>query len=224
MTIALVDLALGPGRGRIDVAFLTHPHRDHMDGLLELARRGRIRRLVVPPILAGEDAAWRRELDGLDLSVHEAGEGMTVTFTDGVSVEVLNPPSPPLVGTASDLDNNGLVLRVRIGEAAVLFTGDLYADGERLMMDRGAELTAGVLKLGHHGSDRASGAAFLQAVAPSIAVVSAGAENPLGHPSPRVVERLGAPVAEGRTFETSRHGTVEVTTDGSTWWVATERD
>ena len=224
VTIALVDLALGPGRQRIDVAFLTHPHRDHMDGLLELARRGRIRRLIVPPILAGEDAAWRRELDALDLSVHEAGEGMTVTFTDGVSVEVLNPPSPPLVGTASDLDNNGLVLRVRIGEAAVLFTGDLYADGERLMMDRGAELTAGVLKLGHHGSDRASGAAFLQAVAPSIAVVSAGAENPLGHPSPRVVERLGAPVAEGRTFETSRHGTVEVITDGSTWWVATERD
>ena len=174
--------------------------------------------------MAGEGDAWRRELDTLDLSVHEAREGMTVTFADGITVDVLNPPSPPLVGTASDLDNNGLVLRVRLGEAAVLFSGDLYEDGERLMVDRGAELTAGVLKLGHHGSDRASGAAFLRAVAPSIAVVSAGVENPLGHVSPRVLARLGAPVAAGRIFETSRHGTIEVTTDGSTWWVATERD
>ena len=223
VTIALLDAALGPGRRRIDVAFLTHPHRDHMGGLLELARRGRIERLVVPPVVAGEDDAWRRELDTLDVSVHEGGEGMTVTFTDGVTVEVLNPPSPPLVGTASDLDNNGLVLRVRIGDAALLFTGDLYADGERLMVARGAELTAGVLKLGHHGSDRASAAAFLRAVAASIAVVSAGVENPLGQVSPRVLERLGAAVA-GRVFETSRHGTIEVTTDGSRWWVATERD
>ena len=195
-----------------------------MGGLLELARRGRIGRLVVPPVVAGEDDAWRRELDALGLSVQEGGEGMTVTFTDGVTVEVLNPPSPPLAGTASDLDNNGLVLRVRMGDAAVLFTGDLYEDGERLMVDRGAELSAGVLKIGHHGSDRASGAAFLRAVAPSIAVVSAGAENPLGQVSPRVLDRLGAPVAAGRIFETARHGTIEVTTDGSMWWVATERD
>ncbi|MCH8973848.1 MAG: ComEC/Rec2 family competence protein, partial [Chloroflexi bacterium] len=206
VTIPLLDAALGPGRRRIDVAFLTHPHRDHMGGLLELARRGRIERLIVPPVVAGEDDAWRRELDALDVSVHEGGAGMTVTFTDGVTVEVLNPPSPPLVGTASDLDNNGLVLRVRIKDAALLFTGDLYEDGERLLVDRGAELTAGVLKLGHHGSDRASGTALLRAVAPSIAVVSAGAENPLGHVSPRVLDRLGAPVADGRTFDVApRH-------------------
>ncbi|MCH7607339.1 MAG: DNA internalization-related competence protein ComEC/Rec2 [Chloroflexi bacterium] len=224
VTIPLLDAVLGPGRRRIDVAFLTHPHRDHMGSLLELARRGRIERLIVPPVVAGEDDAWRRELDALEVSVHEGGAGMTVTFTDGVTVEVLNPPSPPLVGTASDLDNNGLVLRARIKDAAVLFTGDLYEDGERLLVDRGAELTAGVLKLGHHGSDRASGTALLRAVAPSIAVVSAGAENPLGHVSPRVLERLGAPVADGRTFLTSRHGTIELTTDGSTWWVVTERD
>ena len=224
VTIPLIDAALAPGRQRIDVAFLTHPHRDHMDGLLELARRGRIERLIVPPVAAGQDAAWRRELDALDVSVHEGGEGMTVAFSDGVTVDVLNPPSPPLVGTASDLDNNGLVLRVRIGDAAVLFTGDLYADGERLMLDRGAELAAAVLKLGHHGSDRASGAAFLRAVEPSIAVVSAGEENPLGRASPRVIERLGVPVAAGGTFETSRQGTIELTTDGSRWWVATERD
>ncbi len=128
------------------------------------------------------------------------------------------------MGTASDIDNNGLVLRVRTGDAALVFTGDLYEDGERLMVDRGAELSARVLKLGHHGSDRASATAFLRAVAPSIAIVSAGLENPFGQPSPRVLDRLGAPAAGARIFQTLRHGTIEVTTDGATWWVATERD
>ena len=149
---------------------------------------------------------------------------MAVTFADGVTVEVLNPPFPALTGTASDLDNNGLVLRVRLGNAAVLFTGDLFADGERLLMDRGAELSAGVVKLGHHGSETSSGASFLQAVSPSIAVVSAGEGNRLGHPSELVLGRVGEHVGHERLFETSRQGTIEVTTDGSTWWVATERD
>ena len=195
-----------------------------MDGLLELARRGRIGRLVVPPVLPGEDDGWRRELDALGVSVHEGVEGMVVEFTDGVTVEVLNPPSPPLVGTASDVDNNGLVLRVRLGEAALLFTGDLFEGGERLMLERGADVGAAVLKLGHHGSETSTGAAFLAAVSPSIAVVSAGAENTLGHPSALVIERVGGYAGEGRIFETARQGTIEVTTDGSTWWVATERD
>ena len=224
VAIPLIDAALPPGRQRIDVAFLTHPHRDHMDGLLELARRGRIGRLVVPPVLPGEDDGWRRELDALGVSVHEGVEGMVVEFTDGVTVEVLNPPSPPLVGTASDVDNNGLVLRVRLGDAALLFTGDLFEGGERLMLERGADVGAAVLKLGHHGSETSTGAAFLEAVAPSIAVVSAGAENTLGHPSALVIERVGGYAGEGRIFETARQGTIEVTTDGSTWWVATERD
>ncbi len=174
--------------------------------------------------MEGEPAAWRRELDALGLSVHEGGEGMAVRFADGVTVEVLNPPSPPLTGTASDIDNNGLVLRVRLGDAAVLFTGDLFADGERLMMDRGADVGASLMKLGHHGSETSSGASFLQAVSPSIAVVSAGEGNRFGQPSELVLERVRAYVAGGRVFSTPQQGTIEVTTDGSTWWVATERD
>ena len=224
VTIPLVDAALPPGRPRIDVAFLTHPHRDHMDGLLELARRGRIEVLIVPPVTAGDDGAWRRELDALGIALHEAHAGMAVTFADGLRVDVLNPPSPLLLGTASDVDNNGLVLRIALGGATLLLTGDLFADGERLVMDRGAGLRSDVLKLGHHGSDTSSGPAFLRAVSPSIAVVSAGADNRLGHPSPRVLERVAAHVPAGRIFMTPQHGTIEAVTDGSAWWVVTERN
>ena len=224
VTVPLVDAVLPPGHRRIDVALLTHPHRDHLDGLLELARRGRIERLFVPPLVEPEHAAWRSELDTLGLAVHVGGSGTRIAFEDGVVLDILNPPDPPLVGTASDVDNNGLVVRVSLGEAAVLFTGDLFADGERLLIDRGESLAADVLKVGHHGSDTSTAAAFLRAVSPSMAVVSAGADNPLGHPSPGVLERVGAYVPGDLLFQTAEDGTIELATDGSAWWVVSGRD
>ena len=224
VTVPLVDAVLPPGHPRIDVAVLTHPHRDHLDGLLELARRGRIERIFVPPVVEPEHAVWRSELDTLDLTVHIGGSGARIAFEDGVVLDLLNPPDPPLVGTASDVDNNGLVIRVGLGEAVVLLTGDLFADGERLLIDRGEALAADVLKIGHHGSDTSTNSAFLRAVSPSMAVISAGADNRLGHPSSDVLERVGAYVPGDLLFQTAEDGTIELTTDGSTWWVVTGRD
>ena len=222
-TIRLIDEVLPAGRTRVDVAVLTHPHRDHLNGFMELVRRGRVRQVIVPPLIDTGDRAWRDELEALDVPLTEGVAGMELRFDDGTLLEVLHPPDPPLRGTASDVDNNGLIVRVSFGDAAALFTGDAFADGERVLVALHDDVTADVLQVGHHGSDTSTSVELLRAVRPSMAVISAGADNRLGHPDEAVVSRLLGMVAAEHLFETARHGSVELVSDGTRWWAEADR-
>ena len=90
-------------------------------------------------------------------------------------------------------------------------------------LDSGVELSAQVLKVGHHGSDTSSTEAFLEAVRPAVAVVSVGRENPLGHPTAEVMDRLRERLSTEHLYLTAEDGTIELTTDGTRWWVKTGR-
>ena len=226
-TIEQVDDLLPLGKLRIDLAVLTHPHADHMNGLLELARRGRLDRVIAPPPSLSSSSprdAWAAELDSLGRAPVEAVRGMTVSLTDGVLIELLNPPAPALAGTSSDVNNNGVAARVVYGEASALFMADLFAEGELALLDAGLDLSADILKLGHHGSGTSTSPELLNAVVPAAAVVSVAAESPFGHPSPEVMERVSERLGPGRLFSTAENGRVRFSTDGVRWWVSTEHD
>lgn len=224
VTVSALDAAVPITRRTIDLAVLTHPHADHMNGILDLARRGRVRSVLVPPVLGDDPGGWREELESLDVDIMQAGRGMLVDLGAGVTLEVLSPPDPPLMGTRSDIDNNSIVLRVVLGSASLLLAGDLFADGELALLSAGIDVGADILKVPHHGSRHASSGPFLAAVAPSAAVVSSDAEHPLGHPHAEAMERLRDHLPEGDIYLTDAHGTVRLVTDGQDWWVSTARD
>jgi competence protein ComEC len=105
------------------------------------------------------------------------------------------------------------------GDVSFLLTGDLAADGEAALLDAPVDLRATVLKVGHHGSDGSTTPAFLDAVSPSVAVISVGDENTFGHPSPTTRLRLaGVPL-----LRTDDNGDVRFETDGTSLWVDFER-
>jgi competence protein ComEC len=103
-----------------------------------------------------------------------------------VSFEVLHPPPhfPPLGNESS------CVLRIAAGNHAILLPGDIGTVVEQRLVDLGTDLRADVLVLSHHGSRGGSGAPFLAAVAPALAIASAGQRNRFGHPAPEVVARV----------------------------------
>ena len=210
----------------IDLAILSHPHDDHLNGLVEVARRGRIQR-VLEPAADGEVsptyARWREVLETEKIPRQEAYEGQRVQTPGGVVLDVLAPPRPAMGGTTSDIDNNSVVLRLLYGDVAVLLTGDMRREAESSLLDRGVRVAVPVLKVAHHGSDTSSTEEFLGKVSPVLAIISMGADNPHGHPSAEVVARLKKRLGPGRLLSTARHGTIEIHSDGTRLRVRTER-
>jgi competence protein ComEC len=146
------------------------------------------------------------------------GAGIAV---DGVAVEFLHPEA---VGALADDPNDlSVVMRVAYGDFTALLTGDATAlVEERLLRRYGEDLRGEVLKVGHHGSHTSTTDSFLEAVGPTVALVSAGRGNRYGHPHRVVVDRLERSGA--RLLRTDVHGSIVVRANGrGTVLIQTER-
>ena len=140
-----------------------------------------------------------------------------------VSIRILSP-FEGVDYNAEGMNNWSIVLRVQYGETSILLTGDAeaYAEGVMRANLKDQDLCATVLKLGHHGGSTSSTEAFLTAVSPEIAVVSAGAGNDYGHPHRETLALLakyGIPL-----YRTDESGTIKIMLDGSGVSVETERE
>jgi len=200
--------------GALALLVLTHPHADHIGGAASVVRALRPAELRDAAFVAGSQeyrellrtagavgARWQRVRPGESVDI------------DGLVVEFLAPDS---AWTASLRDPNeaSTVVRVRYGSVRFLLTGDAEAGEETwLLANAHDRLAADVLKTGHHGSSTSSTPAFLDAVAPRVALVSVGTANSYGHPSPEVMQRL---VDRGTTvLRTDQLGSVIIRTDGT---------
>ncbi|MCX7706551.1 MAG: MBL fold metallo-hydrolase, partial [Anaerolineae bacterium] len=204
----------------LDLVVLTHPDGDHITGLIPLLDRYRVARVLDVPQsdTAPEAVPWLERLRAHDVPRSYALRGMRLPAGD-VLLTVLHPGPEPLTGTASDDNNNAIVLRADYGRFSVLLTGDAEREAEEALIAAGLPLRADVLKAGHHGSNGSTSAALVAAVQPRLAVISVGLGNPFGHPHPAVLERL----AGIEVLRTDQHGRIEVISDGEKMWVKTAR-
>ena len=151
---------------------------------------------------------------GVSVTVPAPGDRF---FLGGAQVQVVGP-----LRERNEFNNNSLVLRVSLGETSFLFTGDAEREEEQDLLDSGFELESTLLKVGHHGSDSSTSYAFLRAVAPQAAVISAGAGNPYGHPSQAVLSRLRD--AGTSLYRTDLQGWIRCVSDGKSLVFETERE
>lgn len=197
----------------LDLVVLTHPDGDHITGLIPLLDRYRVARVLDTHLTdaAALAAPWRAGLarDGTARTFAERGMRLSL---GQVQLTVLHPGPRPLQGTASDDNNNAIVLRLDYGQTSLLLTGDAETEAEADMLQAGLPLRADLIKIGHHGSRGATSTVFLAGVAPRWAVIQVGADNAFGHPHPDVLRRLAD--ADVTVFRTDRDGRIEVISDG----------
>lgn len=196
----------------IDLVVLTHAHADHATGLLDVFRRYEVGAVMAagPHGDAMLDRGWRRAVGREGARTLTPGAS-TIDLGDGVRLDVL----PTGAATAAENDG-GTVLRLTWGDVSFLFAADIEAPAEAALVASGADLRATVLKVAHHGSATSSTRAFLDAVRPSLSVISVGRENAFDHPAPAVVERLSR---YGDVFTTASDGPIRFETDGQRLWI-----
>ena len=115
-----------------------------------------------------------------------------------------------------------IVLKVIYGETSFIFTGDAERTAESDILDAGYDLSATVLKVGHHGSDTSTSYPFLREVMPEYAVIQVGKDNSYGHPTEDTLSRLRD--AEVKVYRNDLQGTIICTSDGKTVEFTTEKN
>ncbi len=168
---------------------VSHFHADHVGGVSGVFKGRRVQAVLTTSW--AEPAAGRESLDraaaaaGVPVQVAQVGQ----TYTAGaLAFSVIGPPQP-LSGTHSDPNNNSLVLATQVRGVRILLVGDAEEEEQQALLEADGELKADVLKVAHHGSAYQS-SNLLDAVDPSVALVSVGTDNPFGHPNPAILERL----------------------------------
>ncbi len=193
---------------RVDVIAVTHGHEDHSGGIASLIGNFHPRELWTgaKPLQKVLDAARRSRVP-----VIEKHAGAPFDF-GGARIEVISPPGDYVAGRDPG-NNDSLGMRISFGRRSFLLTGDMESPMERRALAGGYALHADVLKVGHHGSKTSTTQPFLDSVAPSIAMISAGFENSFGHPHRDVLARLAREHAA--ILRTDVDGLLTVRTDGS---------
>jgi competence protein ComEC len=210
----LVSYLQGQGVTDIEVMVLSHPHADHVGGLVTVLQDMDVDAAVTNCQDHTSDVyqTFKDLLTSKGIPTTCVQDGDTFTWGVYISAAAVNPPEPLMSGTASDANNNSVVLRISSGTVDLLFTGDVQSEAEAAILGRGPTLEAEVLKVARHGSNSSSTAAFLSQVDPEVAIISVGTSNPYGHPSAEAIQRLRD--ADATIYRTDLNGTIVITTDG----------
>jgi beta-lactamase superfamily II metal-dependent hydrolase len=195
----------------------THPHSDHIGGLIGVLENIPVAVVWDSGFEHSTSTYWEYlqaiEDNGSDYVKPRRGD--LLDWDEDLTVECIHPVEP----LGNDANNASIVLRVTYGSVSFLFTGDLETSGgENVILDALSQgiiddISADVLKVGHHGSYTSTSDSWLQAVDPDYAAIEVGYGNPYGHPHNEVVQRLenyGALI-----YRTDQDGTFIMTTDGT---------
>ncbi len=208
--LAELGAVLPPWDRRLDIIVLTHPHEDHVAGLVRVLERYRVGRVFEPGMRGSGPGwlAWDRALaKGPPRGTLAAGAKLGL---GDISLEVLwplpgtVPLAPANAGTG--INNTSIVLLGTASGRHFLLLADAEQGVDPELIAEGLP-RLDILKVAHHGSATATTATLLDATRPTYALVSVGAGNDYGHPAPSTLARIRATGAT--LFRTDRDGRIE---------------
>lgn len=190
----LAELAatLGAFDRTIDMVVATHPDADHIGGLIDVLARYDVHTILMTEHEGDSNAAraYREAVRKEGAEIVYAAQGQQFLLGASTTLDILFP-----VGDATGMGTNesSIVARLAYGETDVLLTGDAPRQTEmELVAMYGEGLESEILKVGHHGSRTSTDGVFVETVAPTYAVISAGEDNQYGHPHQEVLTTLAA--------------------------------
>ena len=203
----VVDFLRGRGVESLEGIVVSNPDADHIGGFLDVFDAFEVETVYVSGDPKGT-LTYNSFLRGVreeGSRVEEVRAGYRMDW-GGVRADVIAPPPGELF---SETNDNSVAILLSYGTARVLLAGDAEAEEEEYMASGPYTGPLTVLKVTHHGSSTSSTPLFLSRFPPKIAVIQVGADNPYGHPTPEVLDRLHRTGA--KVFRNDEHGDVIVT-------------
>ena len=211
------------GINKINLLILTHPHLDHLEGLLPVIREFRVD-MVLDSGLICDSSEYKEFISIIQkkgIPYHQAKAGDNFIFSNNLEIFLLNPLYDSDFYNEFDFNNASIVVKLFYKNADFLFTGDIEEATEKKLLVWQNILQSDILKVGHHGSETSTNLEFLDKVNPSIAVITVG-KNHFGHPSQKIIERLKD--RNIQIYRTDENGTIIIRTNGQEYWIRTLRE
>jgi competence protein ComEC len=205
------------GVSSLDLLVATHPHEDHIGGLITILNNIPIKQMLDSgqTHTAPSFESYLNLIDQKNISFAVAERGQTIDLDPAIKIEVLSPTSTPF----DNLNENSIVFKVTYNKVSFLLTGDAGIEAEDSLLSSGYDLKSDILKVGHHGSSSASSPAFLSRVMPTSSIIEVGENNDYGHPTSKTLSALQS--ISSKVYRTDLDGNIVITTDGQSYSVST---
>ena len=192
---------------KLDIVIATHPHEDHIGGLLG-AFNYTTAKQTLSPVTEYDSDTFKKfselaKSKGGGLKVPSVGSKYAL---GSATIEIF------AVNSGKDSNNASIVLMITYGKTRFLFTGDAERDAEQVILNNKKNISATVLKVGHHGAENSTTYPFLRSVMPKYAVISVGKDNIYGHPADNTLSRLRD--AGVKVYRTDMQGDIICKSDG----------
>lgn len=196
----------------LDYVIATHPHEDHIGNMSDVIDDYNVIKFYAPKVQSTTKTFEKmiESLKSKKLKINILKKGTdSINLGENTKITVFSPNKD----SYEDLNNYSPVIKIEYGKTSFLFTGDAEKDIEKEILASNEDISADVLKVGHHGSSTSTTKDFLNKVHPSIGVISVGQDNTYNHPNSDTLKRL----TENKvtTYRTDTDGTVILSSDGS---------
>ncbi len=199
----------------IDVVVATHPHADHIAGLINVLERYEVKNILQAkenynsPVMA----AWKDIVENEKAKEIEATAGKVIDLGNEVFLKIIYPKESLEGQTVKNPNNNSVVMMLDYKDTEILLVGDIESKIEKELL--GDNIDADILKVGHHGSKTSTTADFLEKVSPQAAFIEVGSKNKFGHPHLDVLSRLEK--SGIKYYRTDLDGTMGLISDGESF-------
>jgi competence protein ComEC len=177
--------------GKIDLLILTHPHDDHVAGLIDVLDRYKIKQIFYTGVVHNSPAylEWlnKVKINKIPVNIIDCEQEIVL---NNLKLNFIYPNKSLLNKKVDNLNNSSIVFKLSYFDFSILLAGDAEQEIEKILINEKIDLKAKIFKASHHGSETANSLEFLKVINPEVFIIQVGKENKFNHPSLRVLKRV----------------------------------